>query len=259
MSQPKVFRTPEDWHAWYALQAEWTQPTRTWLYRQTRLGRARDVIEVGCGTGVITGEIVRLTRARVFGLDIDPGRLSVARREEGGPAYVQGDAHALPFVDGSFDVAVCHYLLLWVREPATVVREMARVVRAGGAVLACAEPDYGGRLDHPPELVGIGRLQAEGLRRQGADPEVGRRLSELFCAAGLQVHFGLMAGGWQAPGEPDEAFAAEWAMRRQDLANLLPAEELDRLEQLDRQALQAGRRLLFVPTFYALGKKEPGL
>jgi SAM-dependent methyltransferase len=256
MTLPEAFRTPEEWHSWYALQAEWTHPTRAWLYGQAGLGQARRVLEVGCGTGVITEEVARLTRAQVVGLDIDPGRLSLARHGQADASYVLGDAHALPFPGVTFDVVLCHYLLLWVSDPQRAVCEMARVVNEGGVVLACAEPDYGGRLDHPMELVPLGRLQTEGLRRQGAHPEVGRRLGELFCAAGLRTRFGVIAGGWESPGEPDRAFAAEWAMRRQDLASLLTPQELERLEQVDRQALQTGRRLLFVPTFYGLGRKS---
>lgn len=247
--------TPDEWHAWFSVQAGWTQPTRTWLYRQARLAQAHDILEVGCGTGVVAGEMARLGPARVVGLDIDSEMLSFACRQQHGVTYVQGDGYDLPFPGGSFDAVVCHYLLLWLVDPAQGVREMARVVRPGGNVLACAEPDYGGRVDHPPEMVSLGRLQAESLRQQGADPEIGRRLGELFVAAGLQATVGVMAGRWDLPTSPDDGFEAEWAMRERDLVGLVPPEELRRLRSVDRQALAAGRRILFVPTFYALGKK----
>ena len=245
----------EEWHAWFSVQAGWTQPTRTWLYQQAGLSQARAVLEVGCGTGVIAGKLARLSSARVVGLDLDAGMLAFARWQGGSVTYVQGDAHALPFPDGSFDAVVCHYLLLWLADPALGSREMARVVRPAGCVLACAEPDYGGRVDHPPDLVSLGRLQAEALRRQGADPNLGRRLGELFVAAGLQATVGVMAGRWRLPAFPDAEFEAEWAMREHDLTGLLSPEELRRLRSADRQALTEGRRILFVPTFYALGKK----
>jgi SAM-dependent methyltransferase len=181
--------------------------------------------------------------------------LTFAHRRKGGVTYVRGDAHALPFPAGSFDVVVCHYLLLWLVDPARGVREMARVVRPTGRVLACAEPDYGGRVDHPAEMVALGRLQVESLRQQGADPELGRRLGELFAAAGLQAAVGVMAGRWELPASPDDGFEAEWAMRERDLAGLIPPGELRRLRSMDRQALADGQRVLFVPTFYALGRK----
>lgn len=249
--------TPEEWHAWFSVQADWTQPTRTWLYQQTNLDRARAVLEVGCGTGVIAGELAHLSSARVVGLDLNTNMLAFAYQQGKGVNCVLGDAHTLPFPDNSFDVVVCHYLLLWLTDPAQGVREMARVVRSTGHVLAYAEPDYGGRVDHPPEMAPLGRLQAEALRRQGADPELGRRLGELFVAAGLQATVGVMAGRWNLPGSPDDGFEAEWAMRERDLIGLVPPEELHQLRIVDRQALTDGHRILFVPTFYALGRK-PG-
>jgi len=257
--------TPEEWHAWYSTQAGWTYQTRQWLYREAGLAQARAILEVGCGTGVIAGELARLGPDRVVGLDLNTNILAFARRQGNGVDYVQGDAHALPFPDGSFDAVVCHYLFLWLADPVRGVREMARVSRCpepaegrpGGCVLACAEPDYGGRVDHPPELVPLGKLQAESLRRQGAEPEMGRRLGEIFAAAGLRATVGTMAGYWSLPGTPDADFEAEWAMRERDLAGLVSPEELRRLRSVDRQALVDGRRVLFVPTFYAMGRKMP--
>ena len=244
--------TPEDWHTWFSTQAAWTRQTRLWLYRQAGLSRADAVLEVGCGTGVIAEELAHLSSACVVGLDLDARMLAFARRRRNGVTYVRGDVHALPFPDGTFDIVVCHYLLLWLADPVRGVCEMARV---GGCVLACAEPDYGGRVDHPPELVPLGRLQAESLRRQGAEPEMGRRLGEIFSAAGLRTTVGAMAGRWNLPDCLDESgFEAEWRMREHDLVGLVSPEEMQRLRSVDRQAMADGRRILFVPTFYALGR-----
>lgn len=238
------------------MQAGWTRPTRTWLYQQIGLTTARVILEVGCGTGVIAEELARLTSARIVGLDLSPRMLAFARHRGGDVSYVRGDAHVLPFPDDTFDAVVCHYLLLWLTDPMQGVREMVRVVRSAGHVLACAEPDYGGRVDHPPEMVPLGRLQAKALYHRGADPQLGRRLGELFVAAGLQATVGVMAGSWNLPASPDDGFDAEWAMRERDLDGFLSQEEFQRLHSADRQALSDGRRILFVPTFYAFGSKS---
>jgi SAM-dependent methyltransferase len=248
-------RTPQEWHTWFSIQANWTKETRQWLYQEAEVAKASKVLEVGCGTGAITQDIARLGTVRAVGLDIDSGMLAYARRQGDDVELVQGDAHVLPFSNSSFDVVVCHYLLLWLADPAAGVREMARVVRPGGHVLACAEPDYGGRIDHPPELVRLGQLQAQALSRQGAEPEMGRRLGALFAVAGLQATVGTMAGQWNAPAPEDADFAAEWKIREHDLNGLIAPKELKRLRDIDRRALKNGARTLFVPTFYALGKK----
>ncbi|MGC8873526.1 MAG: methyltransferase domain-containing protein [Chloroflexia bacterium] len=251
----KPFRRPEEWHDWFVHQASWTRATRAWLFRQAQLATASAVLEVGCGTGAVTWEVAVMSRARIVGLDIDPEMLAFARQRLPRLSWVRGDACALPFADGSFDIVFCHYLLLWVRDPGRAVAEMARVVRPGGWVIACAEPDYDGRIDHPPELARLGVLQREALRRQGADPEAGRRLGEWFSAAGLAVNVGVMGGNWIFPAHPDDGFAAEWRVRRRDLEGVVPTAELRRLEEVDAEALRSGRRVLFVPTFYALGRK----
>lgn len=260
-SSGDVSLTPEEWHTWFCIQAGWTRPTRTWLYQQVGMARSGLVLEVGCGTGVIVRKLAHLGASRAVGLDLDPAALSFAREqgqesgEARGVVYVQGDACELPFPDSVFDVVVCHYLLLWLADPAQGVREMARVVRPSGHVLACAEPDYGGRVDYPPEMASLGRCQAEALRGQGADPEIGRRLGELFVAARLRTTVGVMAGRWDLPASPGAGFEAEWTMRERDLAGLLSPEELGHLRSIDGQALEEGRRILFVPTFYAWGRK----
>ena len=213
------------------------------------------MLEVGCGTGVIASDMIRYGAGDVWGLDIDAQMLAGARRHERSLTLVQGDGHSLPFPDDCFDIVVCHYLLLWLDDPARGVGEMARVVRPEGSVFACAEPDYGGRIDYPPDLEELGRLQAQALRIQGADPEMGRKLGELFSAAGLSATVGVMAGTWEIPGSPDDGFEAEWEMRARDLTGLVEKEELHRLRSVDQQALEKGHRTLFVPTFYAIGRK----
>ncbi|HDQ74148.1 MAG TPA: methyltransferase domain-containing protein [Chloroflexi bacterium] len=251
--------TLSEWDDWFTVQAGWTRSTRTWIYSQAALARADGVLDVGCGTGAITGELRRWGAGRVVGVDVDARMLTFAREREDGVTYVHGDAHHLPFPDHSFDVVLSHFLLLWLTNPIQGVCEMARVLRPGGYVAACAEPDYGGRVDYPPALASLGRWQAEALRRQGAEPEMGRRLGELFAGAGLQTTVGVMAGRWDCVGNdaapPGGDFDTEWSMRQRDLAGLVPPEKLRRWREIDRQALAEGRRVLFVPTFYALGQK----
>jgi SAM-dependent methyltransferase len=48
------------------------------------------------------------------------------------------DGLRLPFEDASFDHCLCHFYLMWVSDPLTALREMARVTTPGGCVLVCA-------------------------------------------------------------------------------------------------------------------------
>jgi ubiquinone/menaquinone biosynthesis C-methylase UbiE len=91
-----------------------------------------DVLEVGCGTGLILNRIAPLAR-RAVGLDLSPGMLAVAR--ERGLEVVEGSARELPFEDASFDLLYSFKVLAHVPDLARVFSEMARVVRPGGRLV----------------------------------------------------------------------------------------------------------------------------
>jgi SAM-dependent methyltransferase len=211
---------------------------------------------VGCGTGVLVAELnILAPQTRVAGLDIQAEALSHARGYAQNADWVQADAHALPFPSASFDLALCHFLLLWVRDPIRVVSEMKRVTRPGGAVLALAEPDYSGRIDYPDELAVLGAAQRTALQRRGGDPLIGRRLGEILSQAGLiEVETGVIGGQWRAAPSKQE-MDLEWAVLESDLAGVFPPAELKRLRRLDEAAYRQGSRILYVPTFYAWGYK----
>lgn len=246
--------TTEDWHRRFVQQAAWTQPLRRYLYQRVGLLAAQRIMEVGCGTGALLEELSQACSGRMTGLDLDFARLSFARQSAAQANLTAGDALALPFKPASFDLTLCHFLLLWLPAPLAGLREMMRVTRPGGAVLALAEPDYGGRIDYPLELARIGVLQAESLRRQGADPIMGRKLAGLLRRAGLeQVESGVLGGEWRQMA-PEADRQGEWEVIRADLQDTLSLAELDRLQPVDQAAWQSGERVLFVPTFYAWGR-----
>lgn len=246
----------EDWHRRYAQQARWTKALRDYLFHQSGLDQAGRVLEAGSGTGVLLADLDSLP-ARAHGLDIDFQRLQHSSRYAPGALHTCGDAHQLPYSAHSFDGCFCHYLLLWVQEPAQVLAELVRVTHPGGAVLILAEPDYGGRIDYPEELEKLGEWQVAALRQQGAEPELGRRLAGLCADSGLVgVETGVLGGEWKVPNDPAE-FNSEWTVYESDFESLgFGGEEkaaLNRLREIDRAAWETGERVLFVPTFYAWG------
>jgi len=244
-----------DWHTRFTQQARWTTELRRYLFTRTEPNRVEQILEVGCGTGAVLATLSP-TKARCFGLDINDTYLKQATRHAPGVTLVQGDAHQLPFANAQFDCVYYHFTLLWITDPLAALGEAQRLSRSGGWVMALAEPDYGGRIDYPDDLVETGRLQAESLRRQGADTHLGRRLGALFHQAGLQnIETGVLSGQWREP--PSQVdLDLEWAVLEADLRGMLSNQQLTRLRQIDRQAWQSGERLLFVPTFYAIGQAD---
>jgi ubiquinone/menaquinone biosynthesis C-methylase UbiE len=98
-----------------------------------RYARGRDVLEVGCGTGLILKEIAGDAR-RAAGVDLSAGMLS--RSRERGLTVVQGDATALPFASGSFDIVCAYKILPHVPDLKAALAEMTRLLRPGGHLLA---------------------------------------------------------------------------------------------------------------------------
>ena len=96
-----------------------------------------DTLEVAVGTGLnlpLYDQGVRVT-----GIDLSPEMLAIARDRLAGTAadieLKEGNAHALPFPDESFDSIVCTYSLCNIPDPYRAVGEMKRVLRPGGKLI----------------------------------------------------------------------------------------------------------------------------
>ena len=108
----------------------------------TRPRPGERVLDVGCGTGVVARQAAPLVGAagRVAGLDITPGMLAVARavseRQGLGIEWHEGRAEALPFADGSFDLVVSQFALMFFTDRRTALSEMRRVLSEDGGRVA---------------------------------------------------------------------------------------------------------------------------
>jgi demethylmenaquinone methyltransferase/2-methoxy-6-polyprenyl-1,4-benzoquinol methylase len=99
------------------------------------------VLDACCGTGDLAVEAER-RGGRVVGLDFSERMLERARTKSGAIEWVQGDALALPFVDGDFDAATVGFGVRNLADLEGGLRELARVLRPGGklAVLEITRP-----------------------------------------------------------------------------------------------------------------------
>ena len=245
-----------DWHRRFLQQASWTRELREYLLNEADIQRADRVLEVGCGTGAILIELGeqahrgQVRRAGVHGLDIRASALTSAKRHAPTAILTQGDAHQLPYSDNCFDVTCCHFLLLWLSDPLLGIREMQRVTRPDGHVLALAEPDYTSRIDKPGSLAAPGTSADAGTEGTGRG-SLHRRAHRRSLRPGRPQDRGDRPDRSAHPGAFDESeWQAEWAVLRTDLEGRLSVAELDRLAKLDLEARRAGERALLVPTFF---------
>lgn len=101
------------------------------------LRRGERVLDVACGTGVVTRSAAKRVGAAgsVTGLDINPGMLAVAGAATPADMAIdwrEGNAESMPFADGAFDIVLCQMGLQFVAGKLTALREMRRVLKTGG-------------------------------------------------------------------------------------------------------------------------------
>jgi ubiquinone/menaquinone biosynthesis C-methylase UbiE len=160
-------------------------------------GRARDALDVGCGTGFLTFELAARGH-RVTGVDFAPAMIAEARRKAAARGLAvtleEADAERLPFAAARFDLVISRHLLWTLPHPEAAIGEWIRVLRPGGrlvvvdgqfdaAALAAPPPgsarasaEYATIGDRLPFLGGRPReeietlLKARGLRDVGSDP-----------------------------------------------------------------------------------------
>lgn len=94
---------------------------------------ARDVLEVGCGTGRWVSELQPLV-GRMAGLDFSFGMLQQARAQDAGLLLMNGDANHLPFADSSFDLVLSVNALHHYADKRAFIAEARRLLRGGGAL-----------------------------------------------------------------------------------------------------------------------------
>lgn len=145
------------------------------------------VIDVGCGPGALTAELVaRLGGDAVSAVDPSEPFVAAARQRNPGVDVRRASAEELPFADDTFDAALAQLVVHFMADPVAGLAEMARVTRPGGVVAACVW-DHGG---------GQGPLSTFWAAARDLDPDVndesqlpGTReghLEELYAAAGLR-------------------------------------------------------------------------
>jgi SAM-dependent methyltransferase len=140
----------EAWSLFAPLEIYTTVPAAK-LARFAEIAPGQEVLDVGCGTGVVAVSAAR-AGARVRGLDLAPALLERARHNANlaGLAidFVEGDAEALPYADASFDVVVSQFGHIFAPRPAVAVAEILRVLKTGGRFAFASWPPelYTGRL-----------------------------------------------------------------------------------------------------------------
>lgn len=241
------------------LQAIETAEERIPLYLRCGIKDVETILDVGCGSGIITRELALLTRGQVTGIDKSPDMIQVAKELLNNIINIQlhiGDGEQLPYEDEVFDLVTCNLVLMWSHHPQRIVNEMARVTKSKGIVLASLEPDYGGKLHYPEHHKVDPIFAGKAIQDKGGDPHIGRKLRSLFVKAKLNTEVGIGNNRiWSC--EEDKSYylhARDFYVKALQHAGLTE-KEIDEWEFSYLKSLDEGIQLNFFPQFYAIGKK----
>ena len=167
------------------------QPWAKELIRRAAPQDSEHILDLACGTGVVTREVASLgvLPGSSTGVDFNADMLEVARNrgaEVGLEAeWVEADASQLPFPDGRFDLAFCQQALQFFPDRLGALRELRRVLKSGGRIAFCVSTE----LSSNPLL----QSQAATLEKN-IGPEAGGAVRAICCLSDANEIHALFEG-----------------------------------------------------------------
>ncbi|HXE79395.1 MAG TPA: methyltransferase domain-containing protein [Vicinamibacterales bacterium] len=258
----------------------WDSDFSEFLAETLRPRPGRRILDVGCGDGTAELSLGRLKISQIDLFAVDKRFDRVAQTAENASAHnvrvkvAAADAMNLPFANDTFDSTFCVAVLQHVRDVTAAVRELARVTKPGGRIVA-VEPDNAARYWFSSIEEGQRAYEAGSkffaaaihARGDGTDPSVGPKLTGFFAASRVEpLSVDLFPVSVTRLGPPP---AAIWRGRREAIARLLEGVDDPNVQQLadeyrrlldayEQAASRAGAALVEIQNtmlFAAVGQK----
>lgn len=150
------------------------------------------VLDVGCGPGYVSALLASMVgpSGEIVGVDISPSAVALARSRMSdlglkNVSFLEGDPSAMSF-DRPFDAVVGRYILMYLPDPAAMLRALASFLKPGG-LLVFHEVTWGDARSHPPAPLydACCRWLIAAVTSRNADMEMGMKMASAFVSAGL--------------------------------------------------------------------------
>ena len=152
-----------------------------------RVTPSQRVLDVGCGPGALTTELVqRLGATAVAAVDPSEPFVAAVRERHPGVDVRVTAAEQLPFTDGEFDAALAQLVVHFLDDPVRGLAEMARVTRDAGVVAACVWDHAGGQTPIAPFWDAVHELDPNAPDESRLAGGHEGHLTELLGEAGLR-------------------------------------------------------------------------
>jgi SAM-dependent methyltransferase len=137
------------------------------------------VLDVGAGTGALTGELLR-RGATVAAAEPSPEFCAALRERYPAVDVHQAPAERLPFEDGSFDAALAQLVVAFMQDAPQAVAEMARVARSVAVCMwGVMEMELFAAIERTAKAIGVSRESEQGARRYRTPQELTELLAPL--------------------------------------------------------------------------------
>ena len=172
--------------AYDRFMGRYSRPLAPQLADLARVRAGQRALDVGCGPGALTSELVgRLGADAVTAVDPSEPFVQAARERHPGVEVTLAAAEDLPFDDGGFDVALAQLVVHFISDPVAGLAEMRRVTRDGGTVAACVWDHAGGNAPLSPFWRAVAELDPEAHDESDLPGAREGQLAALFASAGL--------------------------------------------------------------------------